>query len=153
MLEIGASVTVLNEENGQCEPLKDNSGDIIRFHEYLNIWAEDKNQLKKINSMTEIAYGAYLVHGISERFCNGEVVLGHDLKSINSDFKLNKPAPTMQQAIEPFMKVTGLSHITKDEEISLFLGSLAASQQVQIMGNKKSISGMKLIKTFNHLVS
>ena len=43
--------------------------------------------------------------------------------------------------------------ITKDEEISLFLGSLAASQQVQIMGNKKSISGMKLIKTFNHLVS
>ena len=35
------------------------------------------------------------------------------LKSINSDFKLNKPAPTMQQAIEPFMKVTGLSHITQ----------------------------------------
>lgn len=117
MLEIGASVTVLNEENGQCEPLKDKSGDLIRFHEYLNIWAEDKNQLKKINSMTDVPYGAYVVHGISEKFCNGEVVLGHDLKSIDSNFKLNKSAPTMQQVIEPLMKVTGLSHITKDEEI------------------------------------
>lgn len=117
MLEIGASVTILNEENGQCEPLKDNSGELIRFHEYLNIWAEDKNQLKKINSMTDVPYGAYLVHGISEKFCNGEVVLGHDLKSIDSDFKLNKPAPTMQQVIEPLMKVTGLLHIVQDPEL------------------------------------
>lgn len=117
MLEIGASVTVLNEENGQCEPLTDNSGDLIRFHEYLNIWAEDKNQLKKINSMTEVPYGAYMVHGISEKFCNGEVVLGYDLKNIDSNFKLNRTAPTMKQVIEPLMKVTGLLHITKDEEL------------------------------------
>ena len=42
---------------------------------------------------------------------------------------------------------------THDEELSLFIGSLAAAQKVQIMGNSKSIDGMKLIKTFNHLIN
>ncbi len=43
--------------------------------------------------------------------------------------------------------------ITKDEEISLLIGSLAAAQQVQFIGNKKSIDGSKLIKTFKHLIN
>ena len=42
---------------------------------------------------------------------------------------------------------------THDEELSLFIGSLAAAQKVQIIGNSKSIDGMKLIKTFNHLIN
>ena len=116
MLEIGASVTVLNEENGQCEPLLDNYGKPILFHEYLNIWAEDEKQLRKINSMLEVPYGAYRVHGISEKFLNGDVELGHDLQNIDSDFKLPKSAPTFQQVIEPLMKVTGLLHVRQNPE-------------------------------------
>jgi DNA polymerase III epsilon subunit-like protein len=117
MLEIGASVTVLNEENGQCDPLTDNSGDLIRFHEYLNIWAEGEKELKKINSMIDVPYGAYRVHGISEEFLNCEVVLGHDLDNQDSNFKLERKAPTMKQAIDPLMKVTGLQHIRKNPDI------------------------------------
>lgn len=116
MLEIGASVTILNEETGQCEPLLDNSGSAIHFHEYLNIWAEDEKQLRKINSMQEVPYGAYRIHGISKEFLNGDVNLGHDLNHIESDYKLQSKAPTFQQVIEPLMKVTGLLHVTQNPE-------------------------------------
>ncbi len=115
MLEIGASITVFNEANGVCEPLLDKDGDCVRFHEYLNIWAEDKNKLRRINSMTEVPFGAYRVHGISQLFLEGKVPLGHNLDNIDSDFKLPRPAPTMEQVIEPLSKIIGLSHITKDE--------------------------------------
>ena len=43
--------------------------------------------------------------------------------------------------------------ITNDDEVSLLLGSLAAAQQVQIIGNKNSVDSLKLIKTFKHLIN
>ena len=43
--------------------------------------------------------------------------------------------------------------ITNDDQISLLLGSLAAAQQVQFIGNKSSVDSLKLIKTFKHLIS
>lgn len=117
MLEFGASVTVFNEETGVCEPLLDEEGDCVRFHEYLNIWAEDPNKLRRINSMTEVPWGAYIVHGIDKDFLEGKKPLGHKIKGFEGGFKLPKPAPTMEQIIEPLSKVIGLSHVTRDEKL------------------------------------
>ena len=43
--------------------------------------------------------------------------------------------------------------ITNDDEVSLLIGSLAAAQQVQFIGNKYSINSLKLIKTLKHLIN
>ncbi len=49
--------------------------------------------------------------------------------------------------------ISSVYKISGDEDLSLFLGSLAAAQKVQAIGNSKSINGEKLIKTFHHLIN
>lgn len=113
MVEIGASVTVLDEKTGKCEPLLDSKSEPIRFHEYLNIWSEDKNKLKRINSMQEMPFGAFRVHGISKEFLEGKTYLGKGLEEYEKGdvkYYLKKPAPTFEEVIEPLMKITGLTH-------------------------------------------
>ena len=41
---------------------------------------------------------------------------------------------------------------TKDPKLSIFLGSLAAAQAVQIVGNKKSIEKNSILKTLQHVL-
>ena len=55
--------------------------------------------------------------------------------------------------LNPDQLISSIYKNTHDEELSLFIGSLAAAQKVQIIGNSKSIDGVKLIKTFNHLIN
>ena len=93
-------------------PLIDSEGEQIFFHEYVNPFIEDPKILDRYNSIREIPYGAFRVHGIDVGFLEGKSGL-KDSFNQESDFKLSKPAKTfsdIKPALE-WLTCTDLSNI------------------------------------------
>jgi DNA polymerase III epsilon subunit-like protein len=149
ILEIGAIVTILNEKTGGYDVLLDKDGDRVMFHEYTNIWAEEQKELRRINSMTEVPFGAYRVHGISEKFLAGHVTLGHSLRDLESDYKVPRMAPTMKQIIKPLMKVMGLTHIVKNSALEKTVQACAHNIEFdnKFMNSEFSLAGQPLFES------
>jgi DNA polymerase III epsilon subunit-like protein len=127
IVELGAIITIQNQETGTFSILRDEDGEEVRFHEYINPWAEKREDLKRTNTIDNMPYGAYCVHGIQENFLLGNENLGANIpnEKLESDFILSQPAPTFEQILIPFLKITGLSHVIEDHSVEKIVKALA----------------------------
>lgn len=84
------------------EPLIDNDGTQIFFHEYINPFLEDQRILERYNSISYIPTEVLYVHGITESFLQGDSgKLDSGLHETN--FRLKKTAPTFSD-IKPYLE-------------------------------------------------
>lgn len=117
ILEIAFMICYFDKEKNMFVNIKDDEGDFIYFHEYINPFKEEDP-----HSIYEIPDGAFFVHGISKEFLNGNTPLGYDLAKFRKEnynidtytnfdnaLKLRTPAPTFYEIIEPMMDVCGLN--------------------------------------------
>lgn len=114
VIEIGARVCIKDKHNNIVN-LRDSEGTALYFHEYINPWRENEVSIQKLNTIHEVPWGAYQVHGISKEFLFGNDYLGSKIKDDSNaiyhqkQFKLEKVAPTFEEIIDDFMDVTGLN--------------------------------------------
>lgn len=153
IIELGAIVTIQNNSTGMYEDLKDSAGDNIRFHEYINPWAEDKSEQRRTNTIDKTPEGfmsAYNVHGIREKFLRGQENLGAACEEINSNFVLPQAAPTFEQIIEPFFKITGLNNIIEDNGIQKNIKFLAHNIEFdnKFMNSEFLLRGLSVFESY-----
>lgn len=87
--------------DGKLQPLVDENGDLIFFHEYINPFRETPTELARYNSIRKVPEFLYGLHGITDAFLDArECLLDSSLKE--TEFKLTKPAPTFEQ-IKPIV--------------------------------------------------
>lgn len=122
IVEIGAIICVLDKKTNKTINLTDSSGSPIFFQEYLNFLNEEESQLIKYNSIREMPYGAWRVHGISLNFLNGKERLGESLALHNNEkyfiplppnhgktLLLPSSAPTFEDVCDSFKDICGLN--------------------------------------------
>ncbi|MCY9860937.1 hypothetical protein OTK49_00080 [Vibrio coralliirubri] len=90
---VGTSIT---------KPLLDSEGNQIFFHEYVNPFIEDERVLTRYNSIRDIPYSAYRIHGIDKQFLEGKAGL-KDSNLVETDFRLPTPARTFYE-IKPALE-------------------------------------------------
>lgn len=101
LLEV-AMMAFEGEGTSITKPLLDSEGKQIYFHEYVNPFIEEQRILDRYNSIREIPYAAYRVHGIDVPFLEGKAGL-KDSNLNETDFRLPKPAKTFYE-IKPALE-------------------------------------------------
>lgn len=111
IIEMGF-IFCVKDEDGLFIPIKDNDGDNIFFHEYINPYAEDDEKKRRLNSIDGMPNSAFHVHGISIDFLFG--------KGYMDGLKLEKPAPTIQDVVLDFLKLTTVSDDLEGDVYGVF---------------------------------
>lgn len=120
LIEFGAVSYVFKE--GVLSPLVNDSGEQVFFHEYINPFAENDNELFIYNSKREMG-DSFKVHGISKKFLEGKDSLaGFTLK------QPAKPFTYIRDYVELYMLTNNaLNFIIENEFIEDFDYSSLAS--------------------------
>lgn len=102
VLEIGFLFCTVRE-NGTLSAIIDDNGEHVRFHEYINPFAEPKSDLERYNSIMDIPQEVIDIHGIDQGFLNGESGLLNS-HGQRSGYKLKVAAPTFSK-VKPYLEM------------------------------------------------